>query len=112
MPEELNCPYCAAAVTSRASLSDDEAVNIRCPNCGGVFEYIPGFGAFSLPNQGEGVRVDRGPFGPRMTRGGFTTDHTQTGGQTGSTAGCIVCICIASFIFPFLFGLFLMLSFP
>ncbi|TFG10595.1 hypothetical protein EU538_01510 [Candidatus Thorarchaeota archaeon] len=112
LPEELNCPYCASLVTIRSSLSDDEAVNLRCPNCGGVFEYIPGFGAFSLPNQGEGVRVQRGPFGPRMTSGGFSTDQTQVGGANDSACGCIVCICIAGTLIPLLFGLFILFLLP
>jgi hypothetical protein len=54
MSENPTCPYCGAIVPADSRQLDyDEKVQMRCRNCGGLFEYLPGFGSFSLPDQGS-----------------------------------------------------------
>jgi len=53
MSENITCPYCGSTVPAESREQDyDQKVQMRCRNCGGLFEYLPGFGAFSLPEQG------------------------------------------------------------
>lgn len=49
MSEFPTCPYCGSSVSLDRGVQYDEKVRITCTNCGGTFEYLPGFGAFSLP---------------------------------------------------------------
>jgi hypothetical protein len=83
----------------------DEKSRVRCPNCGGHFEYMAGFGAFSLP--GEGQRM-----GARTTFDGSYPEEPPTSldsesyrrEQGGSGTCCAVCVCfllLLSFMFSF-----------
>ncbi len=47
MSEKEKCPYCGAPIENAPLGSPDESVMITCPHCGGRFEYIVGFGAFT-----------------------------------------------------------------
>ena len=51
MSEEAYCPYCGATVRTERVMDYDSKIKLRCTNCGGFFEFMPGFGAFSLPEQ-------------------------------------------------------------
>ncbi|MHA1905226.1 MAG: hypothetical protein ACXADL_09625 [Candidatus Thorarchaeota archaeon] len=55
MSNAPKCPYCGNSVTHDVPGHYDDKVNVKCKNCGGVFEYIPGFGTFSVP---EGIHSD------------------------------------------------------
>ncbi len=47
------CPYCGYHVTDIPIDTTRDSFIVRCPNCGGTFEYIVGFGAFA-PAGGTG----------------------------------------------------------
>jgi hypothetical protein len=49
MSEVPDCPYCGVAVQTDRAMDYDNKIKLRCNNCGGLFEFMPGFGAFSLP---------------------------------------------------------------
>ncbi|MHA2084339.1 MAG: hypothetical protein ACXAEB_12855 [Candidatus Thorarchaeota archaeon] len=49
MSDAPKCPYCGESVAHDVHGNYDDKVNVKCQNCGGVFEYIPGFGTFSVP---------------------------------------------------------------
>ena len=49
MSEVSECPYCGATVHTERMMDYDSKIKLRCNNCGGFFEYMPGFGAFRLP---------------------------------------------------------------
>lgn len=50
MSEVPDCPYCGSAVRTERIMDYDSKIKLRCNNCGGFFEFMPGFGAFSLPD--------------------------------------------------------------
>ncbi|MHA1768627.1 MAG: hypothetical protein ACTSV3_02105 [Candidatus Thorarchaeota archaeon] len=61
MSESAECPYCGARVPLDRKYDYDSSARVVCPNCGGTFEYLAGFGTFSV----EGEEPAR-EF-PRMT---------------------------------------------
>ena len=56
MSENPECPYCGQPVQLRGQFDYDAKARVRCPNCGGTFEYMGGFGAFSIPGEGPRYR--------------------------------------------------------
>jgi hypothetical protein len=42
----------------------DNKIKLRCNNCGGFFEFLPGFGAFTLPEQERRGSVRHEGFKP------------------------------------------------
>lgn len=107
MSEIPECPYCASSVpVGGRRLSYDEKVKIRCPNCGGQFEYIEGWGTFSLP--GEGPRTQsrmtyEGSYPGEIYEGSSPWEPespTQQQSTCGTCCTVLCCIISISFIFP------------
>ena len=93
-----DCPYCGSSVPlDQVRVGYDEKVKVRCRNCGGQFEHMPGFGSFSLP--GEGPRTQRqvrseGPY-PGTAPGGADpwTSETPPPKKSGCGTCCTICCC-------------------
>ncbi|MGY5870867.1 MAG: hypothetical protein RTV72_01340 [Candidatus Thorarchaeota archaeon] len=107
MSQNPNCPYCSASVPiDHVRVGYDEKVKVRCHNCGGQFEYMPGFGSFSLP--GEGPRTQRrvateGSYHGTVYEGEvpWTTESTPPKQSGCGTCCAIICCLIGiSVIFP------------
>ena len=48
MPDIFDCPYCSRRIVPFLDTIPKEPVNVRCPDCEKVFEFIHGFGTFTL----------------------------------------------------------------
>ena len=104
MSEVLDCPYCGAAVHTDRVMDYDNKIKLRCNNCGGFFEYMPGFGAFRLPeHERRGpTRHEGSAFRPHYeiyedeVPWGFEKPPEQQDG-CGTCCGIIFCLC---FILP------------
>ncbi|MDF1539774.1 MAG: hypothetical protein P1Q69_12810 [Candidatus Thorarchaeota archaeon] len=97
MSQETSCPYCK--VPGSIGTEDDiSTIYIRCTNCGGVFEFMPGFGSFSLPDEGRGFKAARGGPKTRYDQEYVISndDVPQTGPQA---AGCCVLLLILISVF-------------
>ncbi|MGY5865644.1 MAG: hypothetical protein RTV41_13660 [Candidatus Thorarchaeota archaeon] len=53
MSESADCPYCGQTVQTRKEVDYDNKIKLRCNSCGGLFEYMPGFGSFTLPDKDQ-----------------------------------------------------------
>ena len=98
MSENPNCPYCGSSVsTDHVRAGYDDKVKVRCHNCGGQFEYMPGFGSFSLP--GEGPRTQRrvtseGSYPGTIYQGDAPwTTETPPPKKSGCGSCCAICLC-------------------
>ena len=86
----------------------DESVRLRCQSCGTVFEYIPGFGSFSIPGEERGAGY-AGGF-PSLGTGG--TDYGNEPGSEiptgagGAGAACVVCCILLAMILPLFYLMF------
>ena len=121
MSETAECPYCGTPVQTR-QYDYDTRTRIICPNCGGAFEYLSGFGTFSMP--GEGRRRGRSrDYSEGYEAHTPSWEEDRSGYQDGTTwtidpprrqddgceSCCKVCCCciILNFIIGFLlFGIF------
>lgn len=108
MSESTTCPYCGSPVTEPRVLQSEESINVRCYKCGRVFEYIPGFGTFSISDQDSGVTVSRGPTYQRMTEEGIPPPQQPS--NCSGLCCTMVCVCLLMTMIPFfvfyLLGLF------
>lgn len=118
MSQNPDCPYCGSNVRlDDARVGYDEKVKVRCPNCGGQFEFMPGFGSFSLPGEGPRTQQQR----PVRTEGSYSgteygrddpwTTETPPPQKSGCGTCCTICCCclllptiITVMIFGFLGG--------
>ena len=118
MSQNPDCPYCATNVPlDHARLGYDEKVKVRCPNCGGQFEYMPGFGSFSIPGEGprtQGRVRSEGSYPGTVYEGDapWTTEPPPRQ-QSGCGTCCTICCCclilptiITFMIFGFFGGFF------
>ena len=104
MSDLPTCPYCGAPISSRPAGEYDQSVRLRCPNCRGVFEYIAGFGTFSLSDEERQSSTAEAFPGMRPSgglSGGFSTEP-QPGCNACAAVGLLLC-CIATSLLPFLF---------
>ncbi|MGY5859530.1 MAG: hypothetical protein RTU63_09175 [Candidatus Thorarchaeota archaeon] len=109
-----DCPYCGSSVPiDNARVGYDEKVTIRCHNCGGQFEYMPGFGSFSLPGEGPRTQRQVRPEGSHSSSGyqgdPWATPPSQPPKKSGCGTCCTICCCclLLPLIFTVsLFGLF------
>ena len=115
MSQDADCPYCGSSVhTDPGRVGYDEKVTVRCHNCGGQFEYMPGFGSFSLPGEGPRTQQRRERTEGSYPSTGYQGDAPWTiGDDQPKKSGCGTCctICCCCLLFPFLsmlmiFGLF------
>jgi len=89
----------------------EESVRLRCQSCGTVFEYIPGFGSFSLPGEEHHGAYMGGIAGPRIGGADYgyePSSELPTGGGAG--AACVVCCILLAMILPLfylMFGVFI-----
>jgi len=109
MSELPECPYCGSRVPMDSTrVGYDEKVVVQCRNCGGQFEYMPGFGAFSLPGEGSRipsqVRTEGSYSGSSYDDDAWSMDRPAQ--QSGCGTCCTICICliIITTIFPLFFG--------
>ncbi|NWF96340.1 MAG: hypothetical protein HXY34_09365 [Candidatus Thorarchaeota archaeon] len=79
MPDVVKCPYCDSSVEVYSSDNYDVARTMKCPNCGGTFQHIPGFGAYR-PASGTAPPEGRTPVPP-------PTSRQWSGTFEGSTMG-------------------------
>lgn len=102
MSEIPVCPYCGTRVDIGTELDYDKKVNLRCSNCSGLFEYLPGFGSFSLQ---DGARDDTQVARPmderrwaRQYADGFEDAVELEGSSSacGTACVCIFCLCFLS----------------
>ena len=114
MSQNPDCPYCGSNVRlDNARVGYDEKVRVRCPNCGGQFEYMPGFGSFSLPGEGpqtqRRVTSDGSYPGPIYAGESSWTTERPPRKQSGCGTCCAICFCcllFPTFFFMLMFGLF------
>jgi predicted Zn finger-like uncharacterized protein len=111
MSQNAVCPYCGSSIiVDDTRISYDEKITLRCRNCGGQFEYMPGFGSFSLP--GEGPRTQR----QVRTEGSYPGTVYEgdapwtTGPPPPKKSGCGTCctICCCCLLFPTVFVLMIL----
>lgn len=110
MSQNPDCPYCGSSVSiDHVRAGYDEKVRVRCSNCGGQFEFMPGFGSFSLPGEGPNTqrRVRTDGSQPGYQRDPQWTTETPPRKQSSCGTCCAICCCLIaiSTIFP-LFLLF------
>ncbi len=110
MTQNADCPYCGSSVpVDDSRVAYDEKISVRCRNCGGLFEYMPGFGSFSVP--GEGPRTQRqGPIRsegsyPSTTYDGAAPWETEPPPRQQSGCGTCCTICCCCLLFPTIFFL-------
>lgn len=118
MSEVPNCPYCGAAVHTERVMDYDSKLKLRCNSCGGFFEFIPGFGAFTLPEQER-----RGSRGSVRHEGSYprtsfdiyeaeapweSEQPPVQGSNCGAACFAICCLCcflpVIMFVMMILFG--------
>lgn len=104
MSEVPDCPYCGAAVHTDRVVDYDSKIKLRCNNCGGFFEYMPGFGAFTLPeherrgptrHEGSAFRPHYEIYEDEVPWGIERPPEQQD--SCGTCCGIIFCLC---FILP------------
>jgi hypothetical protein len=111
MSEEPTCPYCGAAVRTEKVMDYDNKIKLRCSTCGGFFEFLPGFGAFSLPEEertGSRSSVRHEGFMPDPRYDVYEADAPWGSERLGSDAppvqgsscgtACFVISCLCCFI--------------
>ncbi|UCE09366.1 MAG: hypothetical protein JSW61_10360 [Candidatus Thorarchaeota archaeon] len=105
------CPYCGTINQPEPRFEYDEKVDIRCDNCGGVFEYLPGFGAFSIgervPSKGRATRVRDGTVWPISRADEADMEGRWYSGPCGRACALLCCFAI---IFPFILYVILFLE--
>ncbi|MFW9927095.1 MAG: hypothetical protein ACFFDM_10025 [Candidatus Thorarchaeota archaeon] len=116
MSETAECPYCGSNVRTQRIVDYDNKIKLRCSSCGGLFEYMPGFGSFSLPEQDRpesvGYPGSRDYTDHRVYEvdASWTVEPPQQ--QGGDCGKCCAIACILCFILPviswfiFLFSIF------
>ena len=112
MSEVPDCPYCGNPVHTDRVMDYDSKIKLRCNNCGGFFEFMPGFGAFTLPEQERrgSVRHEGPAFRPHYEvyedDAPWVTD-TQPAQQSncGSCCGVLFCLCFVLPIFIFIISI-------
>ena len=57
MDIRTDCPYCSNNLDLTQSQLPTGPIAVKCPFCGKIFEYIHGFGSYTLPRAGKGVKV-------------------------------------------------------
>ncbi len=105
MAESQTCPYCGSPVTEPRVLQSEESLNVRCYKCGRIFEYIPGFGTFTVSESDSGVEVSRGPTYQRMTEEGIAPPQRPSNCSTLACTMC--CMCLLMTLIPFVMFYFL-----
>jgi hypothetical protein len=117
MSEVPDCPYCGAPVHTDRVMDYDNKIKLRCSNCGGFFEFMPGFGAFSLPEQerrGSRRSVRQDGFGSHYEayedQASWGTERPpDQQGSCGSCCGVLFCLCcllpIVIILLSIIFGL-------
>ena len=100
MSEMVDCPYCGSKVSTDRVMDYDDKAKLRCKNCNGYFEFMPGFGAFSLPEEERrgSVRYEGSAFRPHYEVyesdapwGSERPPDQPSGG--GGCCGVLICLC-------------------
>ena len=104
MSETTECPYCGAITRTQRVVDYDSKIKLRCSSCGGQFEYMPGFGSFSLPDQDrrDSVRhhgsTDYSEPGVYEAEVPWTIERPPS--ESGAFNKACAIICILCFILP------------
>lgn len=93
MSQETSCPYCNADYNIPVVDGDTTAVYVRCRKCGGVFEFMPDFGSFSLPDNGQDFTPTR-EIRSRVSQ----QEYVITDDDTPDGSSCAACCCVALII--------------
>ncbi|MFW9976709.1 MAG: MJ0042-type zinc finger domain-containing protein [Candidatus Thorarchaeota archaeon] len=106
MSESIECPYCSGQFG--ISTHDDDATKqyVRCSHCGGIFEFLPGFGTFSLPERGAEYSREIRSVSRMYPSEIQSIDQSTTQSSSGCGGCCIVLIILLTFFltgFEFLF---------
>ncbi len=112
---DVICPYCGERPWAGGPPGLDRSVKVRCRKCGGVFEYMPGFGTFALPDMGRHETPDVVPsgvtFGPSYTDGTspqpvgmVEEEEAETQEAQGCCGKCVIC-CVCWVLITLLVGL-------
>jgi hypothetical protein len=98
MSQDTNCPYCQAEYAIPVEEDDTATIHMQCSNCGGVFEFMPDFGSFSLPDEGRGFAPTR-RLGQSIPRQAFplSEESPSEGGACGVCC-CMILITILIFL--------------
>lgn len=113
MAEIPECPYCGAGVPTDRVMDYDNKVRLRCRNCGGFFEYLPGFGAFRLPEEERMVStrtegsIPETYYGFPDTETPWRIEQPRPEAGTAGTA-CFVILCLCCFL-PILFFIMMLI---
>jgi hypothetical protein len=104
LSESIDCPYCQNPVAVPVVQDSVTSQYLRCRSCGGIFEYMPDFGAFSLPDKGaEYMRQQRTSAREALdeSRMGMQPDARAQGGGGGCGACCCIFMLMGVFIWVF-----------
>ncbi|MBN2230335.1 MAG: hypothetical protein JW779_12170 [Candidatus Thorarchaeota archaeon] len=106
MSESIDCPYCSTQLNVTAQ-DDITKQYVRCTNCSGIFEYMPGFGTFSLPDRGM-------EFSQRLrsTSRVYPDELDSINQQQEQQGGCGGCCIVLIVLFIFLIINFNLFFFP
>ncbi|MFX1481769.1 MAG: hypothetical protein ACFFCP_01120 [Promethearchaeota archaeon] len=118
MSEVVECPYCGSSVQTQTVVDYDDKIRLRCPKCGGQFEYLPGFGAFSLPKEDQRGSYQYSGPSDYQEPGGYESQYeapwrverarTQGGDQSKCLAiFCCLCVVVPAFLWITIFFSFL-----
>ncbi|MFX1561087.1 MAG: hypothetical protein ACFFBL_10915 [Promethearchaeota archaeon] len=117
MSELPDCPYCGAKVHTDRVLDYDNKIKLRCNNCGGLFEFLPGFGAFSLPEDERRGSIRHEGFRPHYevyeadAPWGIESPPAQRS-DCGAACFIMLCFCCIVPIFVVVLMLILGIGFP
>ncbi len=114
MPSIAECPYCGSSVHTQKVVDYDNKIKLRCSSCGGLFEYMPGFGSFSLPDQElqKSVRYEGSVQEPYYDcdepEAPWTIEKPPL--EEGDCGKCCAIACLLCFILPVISWFILILS--
>ena len=106
MPEYPECPFCEHRLTDAIPPSIEGSIKIKCPACGGQYEFLPQVGSLPLDDD-LGIEVSKGLFGPHVVEG--NADDIGDISLTHSLLVGGLCCCTVVFIIPVIMALLLSL---
>ncbi len=95
MSERDVCPYCGAPISVDYIGSAEESIMVTCSRCGGRFEYIVGFGAFTPDSQQPTTASDGfRPSAPATIPSTSTKDYFQEDKESNCCGCAVKCIIV------------------
>ena len=106
MSEYPECPFCEHRLTDAVFPSVEGSIKIRCPACGGQYEFLPQVGSFPLDDD-LGIKVSKGIIGPHVMNGRLDEAADVSTSHALLIGG--LCCCTIVFIIPVVMALLLTL---